>query len=138
MLFTDVIGATAQQEIVCRSVLSWFDKTFLKEYEYDVTIEHLFLSEDSAIMYVSGELEDPREFTIEIHHYLNGKEYIMTLIHEMIHIEDYIKGNLTEQDGKRYWNGVFYESDDYDNQPWEIRANQLEEVFCDLYCRTLG
>jgi hypothetical protein len=137
MLFTDIIGATHQQEVVCKSVLSWFDKTFLKEYEYDVTIEHLFLSEDSAVMYVSGELEEPREFTIEIHQYLNGKEYIMTLIHEMIHIEDYIKGNLTERGCKRYWKGVFYESSDYDNQPWEIRANRLETVFYELYCSTL-
>jgi hypothetical protein len=138
MLFTDIIGATASQQITCKSVLSWYDKNFLKEYEYDVIVEHSYLSEETALMHVSGELEEPREFTIEIHKYLNGKEYIMTLIHEMIHIEDYIKGNLTEQDGKRYWKGVFYESVDYDKQPWEIKAAALENTFYDLYCSTLG
>jgi hypothetical protein len=138
MLFTDIIGATTSQEIASKSVLFWYDKNFLKEYEYDVTVEHSHIKEHSAIMHVSGELEDPREFTIEIHKYLNGKEYVMTLIHEMIHIEDYIKGNLTEQDGKRYWKGVFYESDDYENQPWEIRASTLENTFYDLYRSTIG
>ena len=138
MLFTDIQGATKSQERICKNVLSWFDQNFLKEYEYDVTVEHCYVKEHSALMHVSGELEEPREFTIEVHKYLNGKEYIMTLIHEMIHIEDYIKGNLTEQDGKRYWKGVFYESDDYENQPWEIRAAALENTFYDLYCSTLG
>ena len=138
MLFTDIIGATASQEIACKKCLSWYDKNFLKDYEYDLTVEHSYVKEHLAVMHVSGELEDPREFTIEIHKYLNGKEYIMTLIHEMIHIEDYIKGNLTEQDGKRYWKKVFYGSDDYENQPWEIRANRLEVVLYDLYCSRLG
>jgi hypothetical protein len=138
MLFSDIIGATASQQNACKSVLSWYDKTFLNDYNFDVTVEHTNLGEHSALMHVSGELEEPREFTIEIHRHLKGKEYIMTLIHEMIHIEDYIKGNLTEQDGTRYWKGVFYESDDYENQPWEIRAAALENTFYDLYCSTLG
>jgi hypothetical protein len=138
MHFTDIIGATASQQIACKNVISWYDKNFLNEYEYDVSVEHCILDEHSALMHVSGELEEPRDFTIEVHKYLKGKEYVMTLIHEMLHIEDYIKGNLTEQEGKRYWKGVFYGSDDYENQPWEIRAASLENTFYDRYCSTLG
>lgn len=138
MLFIDIQGSTEPKTRICKEVLKWYDKTFLNDYDFDVTVEHTNLGEHSALMHVSGELEEPREFTIEVHQYLEGKEYVMTLIHEMIHIEDYIKGNLTERDGKRYWDGVFYESSDYDNQPWEIRANRLETVFYELYCSTLG
>lgn len=138
MLFFDIQGATKSQERICKDVLSWYTEMFLSDYDFDITIEHSYVKEHSAMMHVSGKLEEPREFTIEVHKYLNGKEYIMTLIHEMIHIEDYIKGNLTEQDGKRYWKGVFYESADYDNQPWEIRASKLENTCYDLYCITTG
>ena len=91
-----------------------------------------------ATVYVSGELDKPDDFTIEIDSSLSDKEYIMTLIHELIHIEDYIKGNLTERNGERYWKGVMYDRDDYENQPWEIRAELLEEQYYNQYCCTIS
>lgn len=138
MFFTDIQNATAKQEAVCKSVISWYARKFLRKYNFDITVEHCNMEDHFATVYVSGELDKPDDFTIEIDSSLSDKEYIMTLIHELIHIEDYIKGNLTERNGERYWKGVMYDRDDYENQPWEIRAELLEEQYYNQYCCTIS
>jgi hypothetical protein len=75
---------------------------------------------------------DDLEFVIEIDRNLSKEEYEKTLIHEMIHIEDYIIGNLTEKNGKLLWKGKVYD----DDEPWEIRAEELEDSYYEIYCNT--
>jgi hypothetical protein len=137
MHFIDIQNGTKTQRKLCKNVIAWYDENFLDDYAFDLTIQHLELDvEHSGFMYVSGNLENPDDFTIEIDKNLRVEEYIMTLIHEMLHIEDYIKGNLTEVNGSRYWNGIYYESEDYENQPWEVRAAELETQYYAEYCNT--
>jgi hypothetical protein len=138
MFFIDVKDATKSQELVCVDVISWFDERFLYEFNYDITVEHNEL-EEYAFVYVSGELEDSNEFVIEIEKSLSVEEYIKSLIHEMIHVEDYLKKNLTSgKNGTRYWKGLYYDPNDYKNQPWEIRASSLESHLFEEYCSTLS
>lgn len=135
MLFIDIKDAPKKLEETCCDVLNWYAEKFLKRYDFDVTVEHCKLKDYCGATYVSGSLEKCRDFTIEIDRTLKEEEYTKTLIHEMIHIEDYIKGNLTEDNGKRYWKGVEYL--EYETQPWEARAADLEQEYYDQYCCTL-
>jgi len=137
MFFIDIHNGTKAQKELCKNVIAWYDRNFLGDYAFDLTVQHLELdAEHYGFMHVSGKLEDPDDFTIEIDKHLSEEEYVKTLIHEMIHIEDYIKGNLTEKNGERYWKGIFYEEDSYETQPWEMRAALLEGQYYDDYCST--
>jgi hypothetical protein len=128
MLFTDIQNSTEQQKIICEDVLNWYSDTFLEQYDFDVTVLHTNLKYHSAAMHSTDDLE----FVIEIDRNLSKEEYEKTLIHEMIHIEDYIIGNLTEKNGKLLWKGKVYD----DDEPWEIRAEELEDSYYEIYCNT--
>jgi|688.fasta_scaffold210258_1 hypothetical protein len=130
MLFIDIQNSTDQQKIICEDVLNWYSDNFLFNYDFDITVLHTDLKDYSAVMHSTDELE----FIIEININLPEEEYVKTLIHEMIHIEDYIIGDLTEENGKLLWKGKFYNED----EPWEIRADELEDSYYEMYSNTLA
>jgi hypothetical protein len=130
MLFADIQNATVLQEIICEDVLNWYSDMFLNNYDFDITVIHSNLKNYSAVMHSTDELE----FVIEINDNLPKEEYLKTLIHEMIHIEDYVIGDLTDENGKLLWKGKFYEKD----EPWEIRADELEDSYYEMYSNTLA
>ena len=54
---------------------------------------------------------------------------MLALAHEMIHIKQYMKGEMTDEP-KAVWKGQNHEDTPYTKQPWEIEANDLEyELF---------
>ena len=86
----------------------------------------------------------PREFRIIIdHHRLTHDEYgreksetewahdvIKTLCHELVHVSDYISGELSWRDSGLLWRGVKHDADtlaDYFKLPYEIRAYGMEK-----------
>lgn len=129
MLFTDIQNANASQRKLCEDVMNWYSDTFLNNYDFGVTVIHSNLNDYSAVMHSTDEFE----FVIEINKKLPRVEYIKTLIHEMFHIEDYLLGNLSEENGRLLWKGMFYEND----KPWEIRAEELENYYYEIYSSTL-
>jgi hypothetical protein len=62
----------------------------------------------------------PRQFEIELHPGISAGEILKTLSHEMVHIKQYVHGevniNLTR------WKGTKVNEEDYWFQPWEIEA----------------
>lgn len=69
----------------------------------------------------------PREFLIEIHPGIGVKNILSTLAHEMVHVKQYINGELNEE--MSTWKGRKVNSDkiDYWVQPWEVEAHGLEQ-----------
>jgi hypothetical protein len=68
----------------------------------------------------------PREFKIEIHSGIGAHDILKTLAHEMVHVRQYVMGdinvNLTRWNGKRVDSSTI----DYWVQPWEIEAHGME------------
>lgn len=66
----------------------------------------------------------PRQFEIELHSGIGAAEILKTLSHEMVHIKQYIYGdvnlNLTR------WKGSKVLEPDYWVQPWEIEAYGMQ------------
>ena len=86
----------------------------------------------------------PREFDVIIdHHRLTYDEYgrekgetewahdvLKTLCHELVHVSDYVSGELTWRDSGLLWKGVNYEAEtlsDYFKLPYEIKAYGMEK-----------
>lgn len=58
---------------------------------------------------------------------LGYEKLIITIAHEMVHVKQYAKGQLTGKGKTRYWMGKKVRKDYYD-QPWELEAFSKERI----------
>lgn len=73
----------------------------------------------------------PREFTIRLDKNLEGKDFLTTLCHEMIHVKQYARNELRQLSRApvHRWHKEYISDDtEYFDRPWEIEAHDLEEV----------
>jgi len=78
--------------------------------------------------------EDHDDYTIEIRPDLYGEELERTIIHELVHVWQYVRGDLIQEHirglGPRMvWKGEDMTSIDYNDRPWEREATELEEHY---------
>ena len=56
-----------------------------------------------------------------------------TLLHELMHVYQHVEGSLKDKHGKRLWKGIDSSELDYDDQPWEKEAHQMEDILYKKY-----
>lgn len=77
---------------------------------------------------------DEDEASVYINPSLSKDQIIKTFFHEMVHIKQYVKGELKSGVGKNpsRWMGEIYETS-YMDSPWEQEAYELETVMYDIF-----
>lgn len=115
---------------LCESVSIWFLDKFLPRHKIDVEILHRGLKREGVYGYcdVAGETKRPREFLIELTTYMDDELYTKTLLHELVHLRQWVTGSLRSKHGKRYYQKINVEELDYDHQPHEIEAREQEII----------
>ena len=75
----------------------------------------------------------PRSFTIEISKNQSKLEILNAVAHEMVHVKQYVYGELNEQMSS--WLGQKIDCDEvnYFEQPWEVEAYNLEAFLTVMY-----
>jgi hypothetical protein len=78
--------------------------------------------------------DDDYDYTIELRSDLRGEELERTIIHELVHIWQYVRGDLVQEHiqglGPRMvWMGEDMTSVDYQDRPWEQQAVALEDRY---------
>jgi hypothetical protein len=75
----------------------------------------------------------PRDFLIEIKKGLEEEDFLMTIAHELVHVRQYVRGDLNEE--MSYWRGVSVDARKipYDEHPWEIEAESVAKKLFELY-----
>jgi len=115
---------------VCEDVTIWFLNRFLPRHRLDVRIVHRGLKRE--LVYGWCDFEDdykrPRSFLIELQSFMNEELYIKTLLHELVHLRQWVIGSLRSKRGKMYYGKVPVELYDYWEQPHEIEAREQEEI----------
>lgn len=66
-------------------------------------------------------------YDLIIHLNYNIFTILSTVAHEIIHVEQWEKGDLVEIDNKTIWKGEDHTFTDYDNRPWEVDAFKREK-----------
>ena len=66
----------------------------------------------------------PRQFEIELHPGIGAYDILKTLAHEMVHVKQYIAGDVNMKLTR--WKGTRVDDVDYWEQPWEIEAHGIE------------
>jgi len=114
----------------CEDVLEWFYNRYLKRYKIEIEVLHRGLLREGVYGYCSVQDCDsrPRSFLIEIHNFLTIEDYIKTLLHELQHVLQHVRGDLRDKRGVRCWKNIKCPDLDYEEMPWEIEAHLMEEV----------
>ena len=138
MLYLETCGYNYSRKR-CERVVEWFIHKHLPRHKLDILVRHRGMLRDGVYGWVG--VTDcnwrPREFEIEMHNRLDVESYVRTLLHELWHVYQHVMGALKDKHGKRYWRGIDHSLTDYDDQPWEQQAFQMEDVLYEEYLNYL-
>ena len=129
MLFLETKGYNYSKRR-CERIVSWFVNEYLPRYKLIINIDHLGLLRQGVFGWVwTADCDHrPRDFEIELHNRMTPEHYTKTLLHELWHLYQHVTGQLKDKYKKRLWKGVDHSKTDYEDQPWEKEANEMEEI----------
>tara|TARA_Y100001970_G_C14218311_1_gene851004 strand:- start:2042 stop:2392 length:351 start_codon:yes stop_codon:yes gene_type:complete len=112
--------------------------TYLPRHKVEINVEHKGLVREGVFgwCWVVDNNSRPREFEIEIHNQMSLQSYTKTLLHELWHVYQHVRGDLKDCHQKRLWKGVDHSQTDYDDQPWEVEALKMEDILYENYTKT--
>ena len=112
---------------------TYFDKRMKNRTESITVAFRSFTGDDlaCALPVEDGERRLPREFLIEVNNMYRDipvRDYVVTLMHEMVHVKQYCNGDLKQVHLKSLWKGqeVDEMKVDYWDHPWEREAMSIE------------
>jgi hypothetical protein len=75
----------------------------------------------------------PRDFLIELKRGLEEKDFLETIAHELVHVRQYVRGELNEE--MSYWRGAPVNAREipYAEHPWEIEAEKIGKELVEEY-----
>ena len=122
---------------LCEDVASWFLNKFLPRHKIYVEVLHRGLKREGVYGWCDfvGESYRPREFLIELDTHMNEEMYIKTLLHELVHLRQWVVGSLRQKRGKMYYGQECMEDYEYEQQLHEIEAREQEQI---LYCEYIS
>ena len=75
--------------------------------------------------------DDNKNFTIEVNKNVSIKDFVSTIIHEMVHVKQFARKEMNAFD-MQWKSKIIPEDTDYMDLPWEKEAYRLEEKFVKL------
>ena len=130
-----------QRRKLTRSVIQWFiQQRSLGRFKFFLDINDRrcrSVDGNSGTCSTLDSISNPRMFEIEIDNTQDEKEYVSTLFHELIHVEQRLRGYHQH----RYswtdyckWKGEVVTDDvPYKDQPWEKEARKWEKRLTRMY-----
>jgi hypothetical protein len=134
MLFLELNGYGYSKRL-CEDVVCWFVSKYLPNHKLEIEVLHRGLKRENALGYcdVAGETYRPRSFLIEMDTYMDKKTYIRVLLHELFHLQQWVKEELKLKASKKYFKGECVEDLEYWQQPHEIHAHWNERILYQEY-----
>ena len=139
MYCLDITGYNARKRRA-EDAVRWFIQKYLPRHHIYIEMLHRGLRREQAYGYcsVSGEIYRPREFLIEIDPKLDLELYTKTILHELVHLRQWVLGDLRQKRGKTYYGSTDVDELDYEDQPHEIEAREQEETLYITYLIETG
>jgi hypothetical protein len=131
-LYTEGYGYSKR---LCKDVVTWFVSKYLPRYKLEIEVLHRGLKREGVVGWcdVAGETHNPREFLIELDTYLDKKTYVRVLLHELYHLQQWVKGELKLKASKKYFKGECMDDLQYWQQSHEIFAYWNEKILYQEY-----
>lgn len=111
------------------AIATWYFRKYLLKYKkLELTIQLNNIKEYGLCFKLSK-----YQFLLDISNELSGQNLICAVLHELVHVKQYLKRELSADDSSVYWHNVEYADVDYDLQPWEIEARNSENYLIEQY-----
>lgn len=129
-----VAGGNKHQRSIVESVTEFITSKYFAKFR-SIFVEFNIdrrLAEDhgvDGVCYANSSYR-PRVFDIDLNGKMDDENLIKTVIHELIHVKQYVKGELVDRGRGKYktlWNGKDHTKTSYSRQPWEREAYRLQE-----------
>ena len=125
-MFIEITGGKKKQRELVELAAYKLIKKYLPRFKLELEIELVNTDAYGYCIWAETNIR-PRAFTITLNKKLENNVLLETLAHEMIHVKQWVRGELKDTNcGRQLWKGKDYTNTDYDNQPWEIEAHRLE------------
>lgn len=136
MLFLETTGYGYSKRL-CEDVVCWFVSKFVSRYKLDIEVLHRGMKREGflGLCDIIESSYRPRNFLIEIDTYLDKETYVTVLLHEMVHLQQWCKGDLRLKASKRYFKGECMEDLEYWEQKHEIEAHSMESILLQEYLK---
>ena len=122
----EVEGKTKRSNLALLDEVLLFTSKYLGIQETAMLTVKFSNKFDDDVCGYCDELDIEEEWVeLEINNKLDKETMLTTIMHEMVHVHQILKGRLV-QGNPSTWDGVEYK-DEYCNLPWEIEAYALEE-----------
>jgi len=129
-----VAGGNKHQRSIIESVAEFMKSKYLAKYRsvfVEFNIDRRLAENHGAdgACYANSSYR-PRVFDIDLNGKMDDENLIKTTIHELVHVKQYVKGELVDRGRGKYktlWNGKDHTKTSYSRQPWEREAYRLQE-----------
>jgi hypothetical protein len=134
------ISGYGYRKRVCEDVTTWFLNKFFPRYRIYIQILHRGLKRENVYGYCdyTGDSYRKRRFLIELDTHMDQELYIKTILHELVHLQQWVTGTLRAKRGKRYYNSINVEEIEYWDQPHEIEAREHEVILYAEYMNAIN
>lgn len=126
-------GSTKHRQQLAKNVINWYIDNYMpnvRKLHIDLHINRL-----KKVHGVCTQLEK-RKYKIEIDDRLSKDNYIITLMHEMIHVKQYVLNEMCDMpSGSVRWKSrpINPDSLDYWEHPWEKEAHRYDELLACVF-----
>jgi hypothetical protein len=140
-LQTDMIltlnGGSKLHREIARDVVEFMQQKYFDKVgnlQVEMKLSKILNRECNAdgICFVLESGSRPRKFEVSIDTRLSLQDFIKTIIHEFVHVKQYVRGELVDRvrgRAKTTWNNKDHTKTPYSKQPWEREAYRLQEKF---------
>lgn len=130
MLTLNIKGPKNRRQI-CEDLIRWFVSKYISKYKVEIFVEHKNLLKDDILAYCDISPQEtnqsnPRSFLIELDNTMKLELYTISVLHEMYHVLQFLRGDLKLKANKRYWKGKCIEDIPYEQQDHEVEAELKE------------
>ena len=119
-------GKKSQRELAFKVVDFMIKKLMPRVRTLDITVQIKSIPDKEKAWGLIEIQDSNREFIIEIEKSLSLYNFVTSLIHEMIHVKQYVRKELTDKGYTVLWNGQDCSKLAYSKQPWEQEAYKLQ------------
>tara|TARA_E500000318_G_scaffold110618_1_gene126598 strand:- start:4974 stop:5402 length:429 start_codon:yes stop_codon:yes gene_type:complete len=123
----EVIGGKKSQRELAFKVIDFMIKKLMPKFRtLDITVQIKSIPDKDNAWGLIEIQDSNREFIIEVEKSLSLYNFVTSLIHEMIHVKQYVRKELTDEGHNVFWNGEDFSKVAYSKQPWEQEAYTLQ------------
>jgi hypothetical protein len=123
----EVIGGKKSQREVAHKVVAFMIKKLMPRLKtLEITVELKKIPQRDKAWGLVEIQDNNREFIIELEKTLCLYDFVTSLIHEMIHVKQYVRKELTDEGNNVFWKGEDCSKVAYSKQPWEVEAYTLQ------------